>query len=118
MLLVRVKRKIIVTAIELAVLKLSLLKVKSLAVLLVQLVVLRKGENTILLTEQYVAPNYDTYYNYIEVYDDKGRVCRIGDPYILKYNGEYYLYTSCTGHLSRVGIPCWKSTNMVWAYRD
>lgn len=55
---------------------------------------------------EYVAPIYDTYYNYIEVYDDKGRVCRIGDPYILKYNGEYYLYTSCTGHLLRVGIPC------------
>jgi len=63
--------------------------------------------------------NLETYYNYIEVYDDKGRVCRIGDPYILKYNGTYYLYTSCTGHMLKIGIPCWTSTNLVdWTFRS
>jgi len=68
---------------------------------------------------EYVKPNVDTYYNYIEVYDDKNRLCTIGDPFILKYNGLFYLYSSCTGNHIRVGIPCWTSTNMVdWEFRS
>ena len=71
---------------------------------------------------KYVAPEMDTYFNYIELFDDKGKVYYIGDPFVMRYNGKYYLYTSCTtGHLSH-GIPCWVSDNMIdwtfsrWAY--
>lgn len=38
----------------------------------------------------------------------------IGDPYILRHNGTYYLYVS--GKDGEVGVKAWKSTNLVdWA---
>ncbi len=76
---------------------------------------------------KYQAATYDehnTYFNYIELYDDKGEIYQIGDPYVMRYNGKYYLYSSVTtGHLSH-GIPCWVSDNMIdwefsnWVYGD
>lgn len=39
-----------------------------------------------------------------------------GDPYILKFNGTYYLYVSTVDHQS--GIKVWSSPDLVnWAYR-
>ncbi|MCR2808033.1 family 43 glycosylhydrolase [Paenibacillus soyae] len=39
-----------------------------------------------------------------------------GDPYILKFNGTYYLYVSTVD--DQVGIKVWSSTNLVdWTYR-
>lgn len=67
----------------------------------------------------YQKPTVETYYNYIEVFDDKGRVYTVGDPYVLKYNGLYYLYVSCSVRFVKIGIPCWTSTNMIdWTFRS
>lgn len=39
----------------------------------------------------------------------------IGDPYILRYDGRYYLYVST--HDYKIGIKCWSSDNLVdWKY--
>lgn len=39
----------------------------------------------------------------------------IGDPYILKYNGYYYLY--CSTRDSETGVKCWSSKNLQnWTY--
>lgn len=39
----------------------------------------------------------------------------IGDPYILKFNGNYYLY--CSTRDSETGIKCWSSPDlMTWKY--
>ncbi|MDI9218516.1 MULTISPECIES: family 43 glycosylhydrolase [Clostridium] len=39
----------------------------------------------------------------------------IGDPYILRYDGRYYLYVST--HDYNVGVKCWSSDNLVdWNY--
>lgn len=73
---------------------------------------------------KYQPQEQETYYNYIELFDPAGNIYQIGDPYVLRYNGKYYLYTSTTtGHLN-AGIPCWVSDNLVdwtwgaWAYGD
>ncbi|MPL95007.1 hypothetical protein SDC9_41170 [bioreactor metagenome] len=43
--------------------------------------------------------------------DDYG----IGDPYIFRYDGRYYLYVST--HDYKVGVKCWSSDNLVdWKY--
>lgn len=40
----------------------------------------------------------------------------IGDPYVFKFNGVYYLY--CSTKDGEVGIKCWSSKNLVsWQYR-
>lgn len=71
-----------------------------------------------------IKDQYDTYHNYIEIFDDKGILYQIGDPYILRYNGKYYLYSSNTGTNINNGIPCWVSSNLVdwefdsWVYGD
>lgn len=66
---------------------------------------------------KYQPQEQDTYYNYIELFDPAGNIYQIGDPYVLRYNGKYYLYTSTTtGHLN-AGIPCWTSENLVdWTW--
>jgi xylan 1,4-beta-xylosidase len=51
------------------------------------------------------------YTNYMTLPSEDG----IGDPFIMKYNGTYYLYTS-TGP-DNVGFKCWSSTDVVdWTY--
>lgn len=71
-----------------------------------------------------IKDSYETYHNYIEIFDDKGVLYQIGDPYILRYNGKYYLYSSNTGTNINNGIPCWVSSNLVdwefdsWVYGD
>lgn len=65
----------------------------------------------------YVAPTLETYHNYIELFDDKGVIYQIGDPYVLRWNGKYYLYSSNTGTNTTNGIPCWVSSNMIdWEF--
>ena len=61
--------------------------------------------------------DYDTYFNYIELYDDKGGIYQVGDPFVYRWDGMYYLFSSVTtGHLY-VGVPCWKSENLVdWTF--
>lgn len=68
--------------------------------------------------EQEIAiKDYDTYFNYIELYDDKGGIYQVGDPFVYRWDGMYYLFSSATtGHLY-VGVPCWKSENLVdWTF--
>lgn len=39
----------------------------------------------------------------------------IGDPFVLRYNGKYYLYCSTKDH--RIGIKAWSSKNLLdWEY--
>lgn len=66
---------------------------------------------------------FEYYNNYIELYDGDGDVYDIGDPYVFRYDGKYYLYTSLNGDKRMSGkIPCWVSENLVdwewagWAY--
>lgn len=72
----------------------------------------------------YEAEERETYFNYVELYDDKGNLYQIGDPYVMRYDGKYYLYSSLTGSNVTNGIPCWKSDNLVdwtfaaWVYGD
>lgn len=66
---------------------------------------------------------YEFYNNYIEFYDGDGDIYDIGDPYVFRYDGKYYLYSSLNGEKRFSGrIPCWVSENLVdwewggWAY--
>lgn len=53
------------------------------------------------------------YHNYIEVFDLDGKLYRIGDPFVMRYDGYYYLYSSITsGHING-DIYVWKSENLV-----
>lgn len=63
------------------------------------------------------------YNNYVEFYDGDGDVYDIGDPFVFRFDGKYYLYTSLNGDKKKTGkIPCWSSENLVdwqwegWAY--
>lgn len=67
--------------------------------------------------------NYGYYNNYVEFYDGDGDVYDIGDPFVFRFDGRYYLYTSLNGNKKNSGkIPCWSSENLVdwtwegWAY--
>lgn len=67
--------------------------------------------------------NYDRYNNYIELYDGDGDIYDVGDPFVFRFDGKYYLYSSLNGNKKYSGkIPCWESDNMVdwkwsgWAY--
>ncbi len=66
----------------------------------------------------YVFTSAEYYHNYIEVFDENGKLYRIGDPYILRYDGMYYLYSSITsGHIGG-DIYVWRSENLVdWECR-
>jgi len=44
-------------------------------------------------------------------WDDYGN----GDPFVMRYNGQYYLYVSTKDH--RVGIKAWRSNDLIdWSY--
>lgn len=64
--------------------------------------------------------DYSFYNNSIELYDDGGNVYDIGDPYVFRYDGKYYLYTSLNGERRKNGqIPCWVSDNLVdWEFSN
>lgn len=69
------------------------------------------------------ADDYGYYNNYVEFYDGDGDVYDIGDPFVFRFDGKYYLYTSLNGDKKKTGkIPCWSSENLVdwqwegWAY--
>lgn len=69
------------------------------------------------------ANDYGYYNNYVEFYDGDGDVYDIGDPFVFRFDGKYYLYTSLNGDKKKTGkIPCWSSENLVdwqwegWAY--
>ena len=77
------------------------------------------GEQIVTFNES----DYERYNNYIELYDGDGDMYDIGDPYVFRFDGKYYLYTSLNGNKKTSGkIPCWESDNMVdwkwsgWAY--
>lgn len=69
------------------------------------------------------ADDYGYYNNYVEFYDGDGDIYDIGDPFVFRFDGKYYLYTSLNGDKKKTGkIPCWSSENLVdwqwegWAY--
>lgn len=69
------------------------------------------------------ADDYGYYNNYVEFYDGDGDVYDIGDPFVFRFDGKYYLYTSLNGDKKKTGkIPCWSSENLVdwqwegWSY--
>ncbi len=66
----------------------------------------------------YMFTESEYFHNYIEVFDEKGKLYRIGDPYIMRYDGMYYLYSSITsGHIGG-DIYVWRSENLVdWECR-
>ena len=78
------------------------------------------------VNETVVVPDesaYEYYNNYIELYDGDGDVYDIGDPFVFRHDGKFYLYTSLNGDKKNLGkIPCWVSENLVdwewggWAY--
>jgi len=62
---------------------------------------------------EYIFTESEYYHNYIELYDKEGNFYRIGDPYVMRYNGMYYLYSSITsGHIGG-DIYVWQSENLV-----
>ena len=68
------------------------------------------NEQTVTLS----ASDYAYYNNSIEVYDGDGNIYDIGDPYVFRFDGKYYLYSSLNGERRFNGqIPCWVSENLV-----
>lgn len=63
--------------------------------------------------------DYEFYNNYIELYDDNGTSYNLGDPFVFRFDGRYYLYASVDNSTYRVGgtnsakIPVWISDNLV-----
>lgn len=71
----------------------------------------------------YTVKSEEKYKNFIDFFDGDGDVYDIGDPYIFRYDGKFYLYSSLNGEKRFQGIiPCWVSENLVdwewagWAY--
>ena len=66
---------------------------------------------------EYIVPNRDTYYNFIEVYDDNDQPYKVGDPFVMRFDGKYYMYSSCswrTGSETLDGkIMVWSSSNLI-----
>lgn len=71
--------------------------------------------------------SYEFYHNYIEVPFPVGgrKTYDVGDPFVMKHGGKYYLYCStpdASYEATRTKIGCWTSENMVdwewvgWAY--
>jgi Beta-xylosidase len=60
--------------------------------------------------------NFRTYKNSFKLndeWDDYG----IGDPYVFRYNGRYYLY--CSTKDFKKGIKCWSSEDLIsWNYEE
>jgi len=58
-----------------------------------------------------------TYINPLIFYDDKDTWSGygVGDPFVMRYNGRYYLY--CSTKDGEIGIQCWTSDDLVeWNY--
>ncbi len=56
-----------------------------------------------------------TWHNPMEL-SEEWSLYGIGDPYLLKYNGEYYLY--CSTRDDMTGVKCWMSRDLVnWNYQ-
>lgn len=63
----------------------------------------------------YSLTDYDTYRNYIAIKDWNGNNWGTADPFVIRYNGEYYLYSTPGDN----GIPCWKSKDMIhWQFES
>lgn len=57
----------------------------------------------------------DAYRNFLEV-ENEWPNYNIGDPYLLKFNGLYYLYASTPYGVT--GVRCWSSPDLVnWSFR-
>jgi len=68
-----------------------------------------------LLTSCQKEENGTTFYKNPISLEDEWEGYGLGDPYILKYNGKYYLYVSTRDR--EFGIKVWSSTNLVdWEY--
>lgn len=75
---------------------------------------------------EYIEPTEGDFYETRDRYDNKFDDTKIpnqwegygiGDPYVLRYNGEYYLYAS-TKNL-QVGVMAWKSSDLInWEQVD
>lgn len=61
---------------------------------------------------EYTFPDRDTYYNYIEVYDDNDLPYQVGDPFVTRFDGRYYMYSSIT---TRAGTGKLDGKIMVWS---
>ena len=62
----------------------------------------------------YTVKSEEKYKNFIDFFDGDGDVYDIGDPYIFRYDGKFYLYSSLNGEKRFQGIiPCWVSENLV-----
>lgn len=63
--------------------------------------------------------DFEFYNNYIELYDDAGTAYNLGDPYVMRFDGKYYLYASIDNSTYRNAganagkIPVWISDNLV-----
>lgn len=71
-------------------------------------------------TTEFIDPVEGNYIETRERYDNKFDETKIpnqwegdgiGDPYILRYNGEYYLY--CTTGGNQIGVRAWKSSDLI-----
>ena len=73
---------------------------------------------------EYVAPEVERYQNHIEIegqwgesiHTGEGGQYGIGDPFVMRYNGKYYLYPSTSDPCS--GIKVFESDDLVhWTYK-
>ncbi|MGM9647034.1 MAG: family 43 glycosylhydrolase [Eubacteriales bacterium] len=65
-------------------------------------------------TELDLAAAEDISYYTNPVLSSKKEGFGLGDPFVMRYNGSYYLYITSTGQ----GICCWKSDDLVkWSYK-
>lgn len=72
----------------------------------------------------YIAPEFETYENCIEIEGQWGSSAAtgpngqygIGDPFVMRYNGRYYLYPSTSD--PETGIKVFESVDMInWTYK-
>jgi hypothetical protein len=75
-------------------------------------------ENTV--TTEFVVPTEEDFIESRDTYEnifDETRIPEqwdgygVGDPYVLRYNGEYYLY--CSTKNSQVGVRAWTSSDLI-----
>lgn len=65
------------------------------------------------LETEYIFPKRETYRNYIDIYDTRGVIYQVGDPFVMRFDGKYYLYSSITGTHKGNDIYCWTSDNLI-----
>lgn len=66
---------------------------------------------------EYLVPEYETYSNHIEI-DGQwlGSGYGVGDPFVMRYNGKYYLYPSTAD--GNPGIKVFESDDLInWTYK-